>query len=210
MKDPHSRQYNGFRVSSGEGLQDGSVTDWSVTTDNHQGIAFLKDGRHVQRCKTTSQELCGYGLKDPQSPAKTIEAENGNIHLKALNGEIILEAANIRIIGLGGNGGEVTIQAGKIIQQNAPTYGVNATNATIAASGTFLGTGTAVSIYGGASCEATDGPSLDSSSLMGKILHIVDQIKKFFTSICNDSEGGGLDATAGANDATGATPGNVA
>ena len=186
MSDPHARQYKGFRVSSGEGLQDGSVTDWSVTTDNHQGITFLKDGRHVQRCKTTSQELCGYGLKDPQSPAKTIEAENGNIHLRALNGEIILEAANIRIIGLGGNGGEVTIQAGKIIQNTAPTVNVQATNANITGSqGTNI-IGTNVSLHGHASCEATDGPSLDASSVLGKILNIVEQVKKFFASICKD------------------------
>jgi hypothetical protein len=185
MSDAHIKQNKGHRVSSGEVLQDG-VTDYSITTDNHQGIVFLQDGRHNQRCRTTSQELCGEYLEDKQSPAKTIEAVNGNIHLRAKNGEIILEAANIRIIGLGGNGGEVTIQAGKIIQNTAPTVNVQATNANITGSqGTNI-VGTSVSLHGHASCEATDGPSLDASSLMGKILHIVDQIKKFFASVCKD------------------------
>jgi len=186
MSDPHSRQYKGFRVSSGEVLQDGSVTDYSITTDNHQGIVFLQDGRHNQRCRTTSQELCGEYLEDKQSPAKTIEAVNGNIHLKAKNGEIILEAANIRIIGVGGEGGEVTIQAGKIIHHSSPTVTMEGSNTTITGTNSVLVTGTSVSQFGHASCEATDGPSHDSSSFMTKILHIVEQVKQFLDSRCKD------------------------
>lgn len=186
MSCPDIKQNNGFRVSSGESLSDGSVTDYSVTTDNHQGILFLKDGRHNQRCRTTSQELCGEYLTDPQSPAKTIEAVNGNIHLRALNGEIVLEAANIRIKGIGGNGGEITIQAGKIIQLNSPTANVQASHATISGSHTVLTTGSNVEGYGSTSNQQTDGPSLDASSLLGKILSIVEQVKKFFASVCKD------------------------
>lgn len=208
MNDSHIKQNNGHRVSSGEVLQDGSVTDYSITTDNHQGIVFLQDGRHNQRCRTTSQELCGEYLEDKQSPAKTIEAVNGNIHLRAKNGEIILEAANIRIVGLGGNGGEVTIQAGKIMHCSAPIFGVQASHANIAGSSQVNQAGGFVSNVGSAGAETVSDVDATSSSIIGQILQAITKFKEFFSSTCSDSSA--PDATAGANDATGATPGNVA
>ena len=109
MSDPHARQYPGFRVESGTSCAAQGKVDYSVTTDNNQGLVFYENGNLIIRNKASSHELCGEHLTDNITPAKTIDAANGDIHIRAKNGTIILEAANIRLVGVDGIGGEISL-----------------------------------------------------------------------------------------------------
>ena len=121
MSDPHARQYDGFRVESGTSTPELGKIDYAVTTDNNQGLIFCQNGNLLIRNKASSLELCGTHLTDDTTPAKTIDAANGDIHIRAKNGTIILEAANIRLVGVDCKDGEITLQASKQVNMSAPT-----------------------------------------------------------------------------------------
>lgn len=197
-------QRPGFRVESGTCCPSQGEVDYGVSTDNNQGFTFYKNGNYFILNKGTSQELCGLNVTDDKTPAKTIDAANGDIHIRAKKGTITLEAANIRIIGVDGIEGEITIQASKNVHIDAPTVGAQGTNITLAAAQSASVAGSTTDITGHAQVTISSGTDEDSSSLMGKILQAVKRFKKFFSSICEDKpEGSNVvagDSTTGASD----------
>ena len=184
MSDPHARQYNGFRVESGTSTPKLGKIDYAVTTDNNQGLIFCQNGNLLIRNKASSLELCGEKLTDDKTPAKTIDAANGDIHIRAKNGTIILEAANIRLVGVDGKDGEITIQASKQVNMNSPTITTQGTNITLAASQNASVAGSSTDVTGHAQVTTSSGADSDSSSLLGQILQAVKKFKDFFNSIC--------------------------
>lgn len=185
MSDPHIKQNVGHRVESGTSCAAQGKVDYSVNTDNDQGIVFFENGNLIIRNKATSMELCGENITDDKTPAKTIDAANGDIHIRALNGTIILEAANIRLVGVDGKEGEITIQASKIVHMDAPTVGAQGTNITFAASQSMSAAGGTADLTGHAQVTTSSGADSDSSSLMGQILDAIKKFKKFFNSLCS-------------------------
>lgn len=184
MSDPHARQYNGFRVESGTSTPELGKIDYAVTTDNNQGLILCQNGNLLIRNKASSLELCGEKLTDDKTPAKTIDAANGDIHIRAKNGTIILEAANIRLVGVDGKDGEITIQASKQVNMNSPTITTQGTNITLAASQNASVAGSSTDVTGHAQVTTSSGVDSDSSSLLGQILQAVKKFKDFFNSIC--------------------------
>lgn len=209
MSDPHIKQNIGHRVESKTSHSAEGIIDYAVTTDKNQGILFCENGKLIINNNTTSQEVCGKYITDDKTPAKTIDAVNGDIHIRALNGTIILEAANIRLVGVDGKEGEITIQASKNVHLDAPTIGAQGTNITLAASQNLAAAGGTTDITGHAQVTTSSGADKDSSSIMGQILDAIKKFKKFFSSLCEDNpEGSNVvagDATAGANDLAGTT-----
>ena len=184
MSDPHARQYNGFRVESGTSTPKLGKIDYAVTTDNNQGLIFCQNGNLLIRNKASSLELCGEKLTDDKTPAKSIDAAIGDIHIRAKNGTIILEAANIRLVGVDGKDGEITIQASKQVNMNSPTITTQGTNITLAASQNASVAGSSTDVTGHAQVTTSSGADSDSSSLLGQILQAVKKFKDFFNSIC--------------------------
>ena len=184
MSDPHARQYDGFRVESGTSTPELGKIDYAVTTDNNQGFILCQNGDLLIRNKRTSLELCGENLTDDTTPAKTIDAANGDIHIRAKNGTIILEAANIRLVGVDGKDGEITIQASKQVNMNSPIITTQGTNITLAASQNAAVAGSSTDVTGHAQVTTSSGADSDSSSLLGQILQAVKKFKDFFNSIC--------------------------
>ena len=190
MSDPHARQYNGFRVESGSSTPKLGKIDYAVTTDNNQGLIFCQNGKLIIRNKTSSHELCGEHLTDNITPAKTIDAANGDIHIRAKNGTITLEAANIRLIGVDGKGGEITIQASKICNIDAPTVSGQGTNISFAGASKTQIAGTSLDLATSTKAACASGVDTDNSSIMGQILKAIKDFKDFFSSICEDKSGG--------------------
>jgi hypothetical protein len=185
MSDPHARQYNGFRVESGTSTPELGKIDYCIATDNNQGLIFCQNGDLLTRNKASSHELCGTHLTDDTTPAKTIDAANGDIHIRAKNGTIILEAANIRLVGVDGKGGEITLQASKQVHMDAPTVGAQGTNITLAASqSSSIAGGGSVEVTASGQVTTSSGTDTDSSSFLGQILQAIKKFKEFFNSIC--------------------------
>lgn len=184
IEQPHEN----FTIYSDVPSEKNGKIEHALTTKSGQGHAHYKNGDYDHVVNRTSKEVCGQNITDEQTPAKVIVAKNGDIHIECFNGDIVFKAKNIRFEANDGSGAEISISSNSKVVINTPTFTAQSTNATINASGTVLSTGTHVVNYGHASCEATDGPSHDASSLLGKILHIVEQVKTFFASICSDEK----------------------
>jgi hypothetical protein len=152
--------------------------EYGVTTDSGGSIFLQSNGGKVEVVPDTSYEYVGDICADNQ-PAKIIYAKNGNIHLEASNGDIILKAKNIRIVAEDGSG-EVTINSGKIVDIKAPYIKENATNIAVSAPGnaeTMVGTKS-----GATQIQNQDGSSTDllQGSFLGSIFSGLQSLKKFF------------------------------
>ena len=92
-------------------------------------------GRHVMRTPGMSQETVGKGLKvrdsgeNDELPAKLIVAKRGDIRLEAENGNIYLKARNITLstdkLAAGNKDGEITIDATRMVHLKAPDVRTN-------------------------------------------------------------------------------------
>ena len=108
LQQPDSKFYTsnkqGFRVTSGIVLTDGElkneVTDYTMYTDEGQGIGFYKNGLHRLVTNGCSYETVGVGVRGEQKHdqwAKIICASTGNILIEAQDGDIVLKLSLIHI-----------------------------------------------------------------------------------------------------------------
>ena len=135
--------YPGFRITSGIKIPDGDLkgkyTDFSVMTDEIQGIAFYKDGLQKLVTNGTSYETVGMKV-DEGDFAKIISAPNGNILIEAKAGDIEIRARNIRLHATNDPDGEMTIKATKHIYTKAPIIDIDGNLTNVLSSSTiFLG-----------------------------------------------------------------------
>lgn len=170
------------RTYSGVECQ-GKVIDYGITTDGGNATLLQGDGVRVETTPKTSYEHVGHSAKVDE-PAKAIYAKNGNIHLEASNGDIIIKAKNIRIVAEDGSG-EITITSTKIIDMRAPYIKQNGTNITMTASGNMemfantVSSSAQISNNSGTSTDALQG------SFLGGILSGLKGLKKFFKECFN-------------------------
>jgi hypothetical protein len=185
--DPHLRQTDHFREESGTQSPHNGKVDYALTTKKGQGYIIYENGDHDFVADKTSKEVVGRNITNEQEPAKIIRAENGGIILEAPNGTITIKAANIRFVSVdGASGGEITLQASKVIHHDAPTQTLQGTNVTIAAAQNAAVSGSTVDVTGGAQATVSSGTDSDSSSILGQILSAIQKFKKFFSSICSN------------------------
>ena len=182
-------QTDWYRFEAGtKSFANGNI-ELALSTPTKQGINMYKNGNCDFAINGTLKEVSGFNVKSGH--ARIIEAVNGDIHILAKNGTITLEARNIRLKGVDGVEGEITMQASKQVNIDAPIVGGQGTNITLAGVQSS-------SIAGGASAEVTasgqvttsSGTDADSSSLLGQLLQAIKRFKNFFSSICEDKSGG--------------------
>jgi hypothetical protein len=185
MRNPFARQLPGFRIEAGTDSAKNGKIDVACTTDKGQGIIMYDNGNCDFVVNKTSKEVVGHNIDDDNSPAKIIEAINGDIHLKASNGTIILQAKNIRIVGIDGTEGEVTIEASKIVKINAPNVEIQSSGAaTIAAAQAVNISGSTTDISANTQTTISSGIDAASSSILGQVITSIKKFKNFFNSIC--------------------------
>lgn len=180
------KQNSGYRVESGTSCSAQGKVDYAVSTDNNQGIIFFENGNLLVKNNATSMELCGLNITDDKTPAKTIDAAKGDIHIRAEKGTIIIRAANIRFEAVSGVGGEITLQASKVIHLDAPTITTQGTNVTIAAANNVSVSGNTATLFANLQAEVQSGIDADKSSVFGKLIDAITRFKKFFESICSN------------------------
>ena len=173
-------QKHKFRIDSTEDVPFSILLEGS-----NSGFLFEKSGNHLFSTDRTSTEVVGIKIA-PNSdiPAKMIRAVNGDIVLDALQGDIVLRGMNIRIEGVDGLGGEVTINSSKIVQIGAPI--VRSQSEQFTATGTVSASiaGGSAETFGEFSNESSIGTDFLQSSFFGKIFSAIKRFKKFFESVC--------------------------
>jgi hypothetical protein len=182
-------QTDWYRFEAGtKSFANGDI-ELGLSTPTQQGINMYKNGNCDFCINGTLKEVSGFNVKSGH--ARIIEAANGDIHILAKYGTITLEARNIRLKGVDGVEGEISLQASKTCNINAPTVSAQGTNISLAASSkTQVAGAAAASLVGGASATIDSGTDAESSSVMGKILKALEDFKKFFSSICADKPAG--------------------
>jgi hypothetical protein len=171
----------GHVIKSG-GVKDitGQPIDYAVFTDNGQGIIFNENGDHKQHCRKTSYDLSGTDPNmDKNDYAKVIRAKKGDIQIEALDGDIVIKANNIRIVGLDGNS-EVTITSGKHVSINSPIQSFKGTNMnTVMSNSVSLGAQT-VESTGNIQNATNNAAEEKQASILTQILGVVKKFKSFF------------------------------
>ena len=180
-KEYHST-YPGFRVTSGIKIPDGDLkgkyTDFSVMTDEIQGIAFYKDGLQKLVTNGTSYETVGMKV-DEGDFAKIISAPNGNILIEAKAGDIEIRARNIRLHATNDPDGEMTIKATKHIYTKAPIIDIDGNLTNVLGKKTLSMGGNFVDESGGV--ELSSGTQTDSKQggFLGMVLSFTSRFKDF-------------------------------
>ena len=176
-------QTDWYRFEAGtKSFANGNI-ELALSTPTKQGINMYKNGNCDFAINGTLKEVSGFNVKSGH--ARIIEAVNGDIHILAKNGTITLEARNIRLKGVDGIEGEITLQASKQVHMDAPIVGAQGTNITLAASqSSSIAGGGSVEVTASGQVTTSSGTDTDSSSLLGQILQAVKKFKEFFNSIC--------------------------
>lgn len=169
--------YDNSKFYSGETFN-GVKLDHAITTDGGNATMWQADGTRVDNVPGTAFEYVGEKTKE-DDPAKIIYAKNGNIEIRAPNGQITLIARNIRIVAADGSG-EITLDAAKILSLKAPYIKENSTNMTITASANYeVMAGTKSGAGQIKNCEMS-GTDEVQGSFLGKAASSLKNLKKFF------------------------------
>jgi len=176
------QQGYGYRVQAGTEIG-GKICSYSVITDESNGFTYYKDGDKHDVILKSSVEVCGINAQE-KVPAKVIEAKNGDIEFLAPNGQITLKAKSIRIIGEAGDG-EVTIQAGKVVEMDAPASRVKGTNVDITATNSASMLGNYVEAAAGVQQSSASLVDVFQGSFVGQLLNSLGNLKKFLKIIGN-------------------------
>lgn len=178
-------QKNLFRIDSTRQFP------FSLNTSNDKtksvgGIQFAENGRAFIQADETLIECVGSKIESGSKdiPAKITRAENGDIVLWALNGDVIIQANNIQFRANDANGGSIYMNASKLIESLAPNVKIQAEYSSITSSAEHTTSGSSVSTHGEFANNSTKATDEEKSSLLGKILAIIKKIKKFFTNTC--------------------------
>ena len=142
-----------YSVQSGQSTIHGD-TNYQVITQEAQSFGFYQStgqgasegggpgtGKHVLSTPGMSMEVLGSGLKvrdegdNSQLPAKIIKCKRGDIQLEAENGNIILKGKNVFIdADGGGQDGQFTVKAERIVDIGAPDIRVQGEKVTVKSS----------------------------------------------------------------------------
>jgi hypothetical protein len=134
---------------------------------------------------TQMKEVLGRKLdKKSGVPAKWVYAENGDIVLDARNGNIVLRAQNIQLHAVDALGGQITLDASKIVNISSPIFNATSDYAHLSCAANIDIVGGSSGIHGEFANENTKGTEETDTSFFGKILTGIKKFKKFFKSNC--------------------------
>lgn len=166
----------GYRIQGGN-VEAGKEVSYSMITDEGTGFSYYKTGDYWNINDKSSVERCGMKLNDKEV-AKLIYADNGDIEIRAPGGQITLLAKHIRILAQDGDG-EITMQAGKILETDAPTARVKGTNVDITATSGAQMIGSYTDMSAAVQASSSSLTDITQGSLVGSILNVLGNIKKF-------------------------------
>ena len=172
----------GFRVTSGVTLTDGElkneVTDYTMFTDEGQGIAWYKNGLHRLVTNGCSYETVGVGKRGEQKenqPAKLICASTGNICLECQDGDVLIKGRNIRFEAEN----ELTLVSSKHISLDCSVLNLKGTNTNILATQRLSQGANFLEAEGGAGNESGTSTDAIKGGFLGKIMTAFGRFKDF-------------------------------
>jgi len=172
-----------FEIVSGNQTVGHGRAEYCLTTDTSQGIHIYEQGNMKIGSNLTMEIITGHE-GDPHTGKILIKCMNGDVHIEAPNGDLVLQGKNVQISATDAKG-VVQMTSPRNVQVNAASFGVESDNIqnVAAMSATTLAANN--TNYGHNSCDVSEGPEqILDGSLLQKIIGAIEQIKMFFKSMC--------------------------
>lgn len=170
-------------------LHSNKQSNLRITTNGGGGIQFNESGCHGLVAPGGSVEQCS--VPNPSQTgqlAKTICAENGDILIQAINGNLKLDAKNIYLTAHDMEGGRIILSSANGIRLEGGSN-ISATGATLdfSSAGSVIRMGTCeLGTYGEVSNQNTTGTDALDTTFLGKILKAIKDFKEYFKSKCDN------------------------
>ena len=165
----------GFVMQSNVDTEAHGLAEFQLTTDLQQGDHWYRQGN----CKVSSNKsfelYSGHDAKK-KDIGIMIESRNGDVYIKAENGNLILEGNDV-IINTNDGEGQISLTANKTIYQNSPTIKIEGDTTSLLGILDLQCIGGHTSIYSHMSdVEISDGSELEIGP--GTVLSFIDKVKK--------------------------------
>ena len=165
----------GFVMQSNVDTEAHGLAEFQLTTDLQQGVHWYRQGN----CKVSSNKsfelYSGHDAKK-KDIGIMIESRNGDVYIKAENGNLILEGNDV-IINTNDGDGQISLTANKTIYQNSPTIKIEGDTTSLLGILDLQCIGGHTSIYSHMSdVEISDGTELEIGP--GTVLGFIDKVKK--------------------------------
>ena len=165
----------GFVMQSNVDTEAHGLAEFQLTTDLQQGVHWYRQGN----CKVSSNKsfelYSGHDAKK-KDIGIMIESRNGDVYIKAENGNLILEGNDV-IINTNDGDGQISLTANKTIYQNSPTIKIEGDTTSLLGILDLQCIGGHTSIYSHMSdVEISDGTELEIGP--GTVLQFIDKVKK--------------------------------
>jgi hypothetical protein len=165
----------GFEIASNVETAAHGLAEFQLNTDLQQGIHFYRQGN----CKVSSNKsfelYSGHDAKK-KDVGIMIESRNGDVYIKAENGNLVLEGNDV-IINTNDSEGQISLTAKKTIFQKSPTIKVEGETTTVIGTLDLQCIGGHTSIYSHMSdVEISDGTELEIGA--GTVMGFIDKVKK--------------------------------
>lgn len=178
------RQLDGhFEIASGQETVGHGKGEYCLTTDTNQGIHIYEQGNMKISSNLTMELYTGHE-GDKNTGKILIRCMNGDVHIEAPNGDLVLQGKNVLINATDG-AGYVSVNSPKNIQMSAPYVGSEGDHVNISGSMGVSVLGSYCTVHGENDATVTKGTDeILDGSLIQKIIGVIEQVKKFFKSIC--------------------------
>lgn len=184
VREYFRQSFPGFEmVANNETLGHG-IGEFCLTTDSAQGIHFYKQGNCKLNANKSFEVYSGSDATD-KDLSIGFYSINGNIHLKAPNGDLILEGKNVKIQATGTDG-SVSSVAPKVVYSRAPESITEVDKFRVTAANEAEMIGGFCSVHSEAGPVEVSGgdDEILNQDFISQIINIIDKVKKFFTSVC--------------------------
>jgi len=184
LRDYFAMKRPGFNIESNCMTQAHGIAEFIVATDENQGIEFYKKGNAKVLANKTIEVVAGGRLDDNNAFAITLDARSGNILIQALDGDLVLEGGNVKIIATDDDG-DVTIRSGKTANIEAPEVKMDGTKVDMTAKSDLHIQGGICEIYSqtGATVFSSGQDPVSAPTLLGKIVANFDRPGKLLRSV---------------------------
>lgn len=178
----HIDKKPGYETKSGTTDPDNKKTDLAMFTDNGQGFHYSKEnGMKLDLCFGTSYELCGADITTDGIPGKVIRAENGNINIEAMNGEVVIKAKSIRLVAQDGSG-EITLVSAKQVAINSPIQNFKGTVSNTVMTSTADTAALAAGVRGEIQQTSSSGDADNEGSILTQLLRISEKFRAWISA----------------------------
>ena len=184
VEDYFALKRPGFNFEVNYTTQGHGIAEFSLTTDTLQGFQFYKKGDAKLLANRSIEVVAGGRQESEDSFSIMLNAKTGHIEVKALNGDLILKGANVKILATDADG-DVWINSQKTITVEGPEVEVKGTKTRLTGKQNMNIQGGTTEVYAetGAVMVGSGQDIVTSPTLIGKILNLVTKAKAILNTI---------------------------